>query len=466
MLAGRLTEEQAETLCLAGADAVRLMLLAANARIADLQRSAVSAATPSAAVPVYLKPKVPRKRGRKPGAKPGHPGSRRKTPDKIDARVEHRLAACPCCGGELQRCNRFRKRIVEDIPEQIQPVVTEHTVHRDFCPACKKHVEPVVPDAMPNATLGHHVVALTSYFHYGLGLTLGQTGQILDSHLNTPITAGGLISAWSRMADALEPWYQQIGEQLRQTACLHADETGWRVNGSTHWLWCFCDSDSCLYLIDRSRGGPALQRFFESAFAGTLVTDFWSAYEQVVADDRQFCLAHLLRELEKVDERNTSPPWRAFAKQLRRLVRDGIRLRKRPDYTREKYASRVLLINRRLNRLADDASAGLYADADARRLAERIGKHRDHLFTFLDKPHVPYDNNHAERQIRPAVIMRKNILCNRSEGGSQTQAILMSIYRTLKLRGHDPTKTIAAALREMLATGKLPPLLARAVADG
>ena len=79
---------------------------------------------------------------------------------------------------------------------------------------------------------------------------------------------------------------------------------------------------------------------------------------------------------------------------------------------------------------------------------------------------MPYDNNHAERQIRPAVIMRKNILCNRSPGGADTQAVLMSVYRTLRLRGHDPTSTIAGALREMLSTGKLPPLPAEAVADG
>ena len=466
MLAGRLTETQAATLALAGPDALRLALLAANARIALLQGSAVSAATPSAAVPVHLKASVVKPRRKKPGARDGHPGSRRKTPGKIDAHVEHRLDLCPCCGGELQRCRRTRTRIVEDIPEQITPVVTEHTVHRDYCKHCKKHVEPVVPDAMPSATLGHNVVALTSHFHYGLGLSLGQTEQILTSHLNTPITAGGLISAWSRMAEALLPWYEQIAGELRNTACLHADETGWRVDGSTHWLWCFCDTDACFYLIDRSRGGPALQRFFETAFAGTLVTDFWAAYNQVVAEDRQLCIPHLLRELQKVDERNTAPAWCAFAKLLRRLVRDGIRLRKRPDFSPEKYAARILLINRRLNRLANDATDGRHPDADARRLGERISRYRDHLFTFLDKPAVPFDNNHAERQIRPAVIMRKNILGNRSADGAQTQAVLMSLYRTLRLRGHDPTKTIAAALREMLQTGKLPQLPTKVVAGG
>ena len=79
---------------------------------------------------------------------------------------------------------------------------------------------------------------------------------------------------------------------------------------------------------------------------------------------------------------------------------------------------------------------------------------------------MPFDNNHAERQIRPAVIQRKNILCNRSPAGADTQAVLMSIFRTLKLRGHDPTPTIATALRQLLGTGKLPTLPAARAADG
>src|SRR5688572_7474284 len=158
-------------------------------------------------------PWASRRRRKKPGAKNGHPGTRRRTPATIDARVEHRLDACPCCGGTLQRCNRARRRLVEDIPEQIKPVVTEHTLHRDYCPSCKKHVEPVVPDAMPNATLGHHVIALSSWFHYGLGVTIGQVRDILASHLHTQVTAGGLVDGWRRLAEALEPWYEQIARR-------------------------------------------------------------------------------------------------------------------------------------------------------------------------------------------------------------------------------------------------------------
>jgi transposase len=456
---GRLSEEQAQGLHALGPEAVTFFALAMTRLVGGLP----TASTPSAMVPVYQKPATSRRK-KKPGARDGHEGSRRKTPDRIDARVEHRLEVCPCCGGPVQRCQRARTRIIEDIPHEITPVVTEHTIHRDYCPACKKHVEPVVPDAMANATLGHHVVALSSWFHYGLGVTISQTLDILAKHVHTRVTAGGLVDGWRRLAEALEPWYEQIAEQAKAAAVLHADETGWRVDGQTHWLWCFCNPRTCYYLIDQSRGGPALQRFFTEAYQGTLVSDFWAAYEQVAAEDNQYCLVHLLRELLKVDERNGSAEWKGFAKQLRRLVHDGIRLRKRPNFiaARRDYASRIPLIHRRLCGLAD----ATYDDADTRRLGERISRHRDHLFTFLDKPQVPFENNLAERQIRPAVIIRKNQLGNRSADGAWTQAVLMSVYRTLRLRGQDPTKTIAEALRTLLQTGTLPQLPVEAVADG
>ena len=431
MLTGTLTEAQAGAIAAMGPEAVTLALMAASVKFAAEVRAGVS--TPPGMVPVYEKPGVDKGRRRKrPGAKAGHPGSRRQVPVQVDERQEHRLEVCWCCGGELQRCDRTRTRIIEEIPADITPVVTEHTIHRDYCPNCKKHVEPAVPDAMPNATPGHHAVALSGFFHYGLGLSIEQSRDLLGGHLQMQITAGGLMSAWGRMAEAISPWYDAIHDQLLDTACLHADETGWRVDGATYWLWCFCDRSTCYYQIDKSRGSAALQRFFTRALEGTLVSDFWATCDGVVCDDRQVCLVHLLRELEKVGLTNTSQEWVAFSKQLKRLVEDGLRLRKRPDFTPDQYRSRITLIHRRLVALSEAD----YTDPDTKRLADRLQRFRDFYFTFLDKPSVPPDNNPAERQIRPAVIMRKNILCNRSDQGAQTQAILMTVFRTLKLRGH------------------------------
>ncbi len=64
------------------------------------------------------------------------------------------------------------------------------------------------------------------------------------------------------------------------------------------------------------------------------------------------------------------------------------------------------------------------------RLIKRLRRHASELFTVLDHPEVPFDNNHGERQIRPAVIARKNSYANGSEDGAETQAILTSVIRS------------------------------------
>jgi len=468
-LRGELTEAQARQLYDFGPEAVTFALAAAARRIAELESrlhpvpaaSAVSPSTPFGMIPVYAKPNA-RRRSKKPGARNGHAGARRAQPTSIDRQEEHRLERCPDCAGPLQRCRRVRSRIIEDIPEPIRPVVTEHLIHRDYCPRCQKHVEPVVPDALPHAALGHHLVGLTSWLHYGLGITIDQIIEVLTYHLHLPLTAGGLLQAWRRVAEILALWYDEIAAQAKASAVLHADETGWRVNGQTCWLWCFANAQVCYYMIDRNRGSPALARFFQDTFDGVLVTDFWSAYASVEAYDRQYCLVHLLRELEKVDLRNVSAEWRRFAKHLRRLLRDGFRLKRRTDLSAGTYTRRCTQLNRRLAAL----SAAAWRDDDARRLARRLTKHGEHILTFLDYPEVPADNNFAERQIRPAVILRKNSQSNRSERGAVTQGVLMSVYRTLKLRGLDPTRAIAEALKTHVASGQLPPLPEAAIANG
>ncbi|MCX7012256.1 MAG: IS66 family transposase [Candidatus Sumerlaeota bacterium] len=466
-LRGELSEAQARELYRLGPEAVTLALLAAARRIADLQArleapKAIEPSTPSGQLPPYAKPSSGRRRRKRAGAKVGHEGHRRAAPPRIDRRVEHRLERCPECGGALQRCRRVRTRLIEDLPETLRTEVTEHTIHRDYCPRCRRHIEPVVADALPHAAIGHRLVSMTSWFHYGLGVTIDQILSILGYHLNTRLTAGGLVAAWQRLAEILEPWYHQIAQAARASAVLHADETGSRVDGRCQWLWCFACRDLCYYLIDPSRGEPALRKFFTEAFDGVLVRDFWAAYDAVLAGDHQCCLVHLLRELEKVDQRNASDEWKGFAKTLRRLVHDGIRLRKRADFTPARYAGLIRRIDRRLLALAQ----GTYLDGDAARLAARLDRHRDNLFTFLDRPEVPYENNFAERMIRPAVVLRKNHQSNRSQKGAATQALLMSVYQTLKLRGHDPTQTITHALRTYLQTGSLPPLPAPTIADG
>jgi hypothetical protein len=150
-LDGQLSDTQAEELAGLDAALVKLAFLAAAQRIAELKAridgpAKVDPSTPSGQRPIYTKPPA-KKRKAKPGAKPGHRGTRRPQPQRIDEHKEHRLERCPVCDGELQRCAQTRTRTIEDILEGLHTTVTLHTIHRDYCPHCKKHVEPTVAPA-------------------------------------------------------------------------------------------------------------------------------------------------------------------------------------------------------------------------------------------------------------------------------------------------------------------------------
>ena len=455
-----LTEQQAREIFAQGEEAVvfALLSLAKLAAQGNPAADSNSPAAPSGMKPTHLKPSTTSKRKKKPGRKPGHVGTRRPKPppERIDSREEHQADRCPDCGGPLNHCSETRKRYIEDIPRDLRPVVTEHVIHRDWCSRCQKKVEPPVPDALRGSPLGHRVLVLTAWLHYALGNTLAQIIDVLGFHLQFRLTRGGLLQMWYRLQEVLYPWYEQIQRDALDSAVLHADETGWRVNGNTHWLWCFTTPRLTYYMIHRSRGHPALLEFFISEFAGILVSDFWAAYNAVACALRQTCLVHLLRDLKQVEKyKSTAYDWPAFAKLLRRLLGDAIRLwRLRGDLPGETYASRRARLTQRLQSLIETA----WSNTEARRLIKRLRRHQADLFTFLDHNAVPFDNNHAEREVRPAVIIRKNSYGNRSDAGADAQAVLMTIFRTLKQRSHQPMDTIVQALRTYILTGKLPSL--------
>ena len=448
-----LTREEAERILALGPEAAIFVMLELSARLAEQHKDLPSPTTPSGMVPPYQKP-TSSKRHKTPGAKPGHPGRRRPPPPEITHHDEHPpLTHCPQCGSAVGAPAGRRFRLIEEIAET-QPEVTKHSIPRHWCPQCKKLVEPPVVDAMPGATFGHRLVALTAWLHYGVGTTISQVVAVLNHHLHFTLSPGGLVNAWQGLAAILLAWYTEIGEQVKACGVLHADETGWRVSGRTHWLWCFTTRKATYYMIDHSRGSPALSKFFTSAFDGILVTDFWAAYNAVVCTARQACLPHLFRELDKTDDADPSAPWARFSKKLKRLLRDAIRLGKRDGLPPERHASRRARLDKRLAALLDTESS----NKNVKRLLKRLRRYRDALFTFLDHPGTPSDNNHAEREIRPAVVMRKTSLCNRSENGANAQAVFMSVYRTLKLRGLDPLETIVSALKHYVRTASLPPL--------
>jgi transposase len=406
---------------------------------------------PSGSKPPYEKENIHRsKKGRKrPGRKKGHPGASRKMPEAVDGEVEHTLSLCPHCGQPLGESFETTDRTIEDIPPPKARVI-RHRKHRYWCCNCNEVVEPVVIEALPGGRIGLNVLVLGAWMHYAAGMSLGNLVRLFRFASGLPLTPSGLIQAWRRIAEYLEPYYEQIRKKVQNARALHADETGWRVSGITYWLWCFATKAWCFYVIRKDRSRRVVRSVLGDLLQGILICDFWGAYNAIVAIAKQRCLFHLFTELLKVDKRNKTPQWTSFRRGLKRLLKDGIRL----AANRKVYSDPVFA--RRKQHLLDRLDAilhGEYQDRDSRRLVKRLRRHRDEIFTFLDYPEVSPFNNHGEQQMRKPVQVRRISHGNRSDRAAHTQEILMTLFRSMELQGRDPIKEVLR-LVQLAVAGK------------
>lgn len=427
----------------------KILELAHKAEQWDRQSApAVDPLQPSATVAPFKKPAAPRRR-RKPGRKAGHPGACRPVPETIDARVEHRLETCPDCGHPVGNPIRSHTRLIEDLePGTVN--THAHTVHGHWCGHCHKIVTPTVTAALPRATLGLNLVIYSAWMHYRLGISVGNLLAILQHLFGLRVSAGGLTQSWIRLGETLAPYGVQLEQAIRQAGVLHADETGWRVNGTTHWLWAFCTEDLAYFRIERRRNAEVVYAVLGEFFDGLLVCDFYAAYNAVETWAKQRCLFHLFAELRRVDQRNTSIPWRDARRRIQRLFQDAIRLKiRRPELEPSVYQRR----KRRLHQRLDELIATSFPDKDATRLIKRLANFRGELLTFLDHDDLPPTNNRGEQEMRTPVMTRKVCQHNRSEAGAETHALLLSLFRTAELRGHDPL-TFLRQLTEAAIAGK------------
>ena len=190
-----------------------------------------------------------------------------------------------------------------------------------------------------------------------------------------------------------------------------------------------------------------MEEVLGTIFKGILICDFWGAYNKISALAKQRCFYHLFTELVKVDKHNSSSEWRAFRKKLSRLLKDAIRLSEKQSQLRsEDFIRKKGRLYKRLDRLLTTD----HECKDTRRLIKRLKRHKDELLTFLECKRVSPYNNHAEQQMRKAVLARKVSQQNRSEQGVKVQAILMTLFRTAELQGQNPVETILSAAKSTI----------------
>ena len=370
----------------------------------------------------------------------GRPGVFRALAVNPDRIVESLAECCPHCAHQLSPADQpgFHAYDHIELPP-IRPVVTRIHRHRGTCPHCRRGFSAAPPAGMPpGSPFGPDLTALIVHLHVTQAIGFERLAQLLDEVFGIRISEGAIANLIARAQTPLTASAATIAAEVRASPVVASDETSARVKGQNWWQWVLLSSTAIHHLIVDSRGAAVLDEFLGDAKPEVWVADRYAA-QAGHADQRQLCLAHLLRDAQYAIDSGDTGFAPGFHKLLQRAVGIGQRRADLKDSTLAQYRADL---DRRLDRLL----AATPTTEAGRKLAQGIRKCRGDLFLFITRRDVPATNNDCERALRPSVIFRKVTGGFRSDWGAQTYAAAASVIATGRLHGHSALQALQAAL--------------------
>lgn len=382
--------------------------------------------------PSWVKPNLSLHREikrKKPGPKVGHIPYWRRMPKDEEVNRCFALAPrqCPNCRNDLSEPSTWHPHTQLDIPPENKIQITRFYIGYPYCKCCRKMVSLPLDQRQGVITFskyGPRFHGYVSYWKFGLGLTLGKIRKKLRDEYQVEVSTGELSEILKNTAKALDFLYQELGKMIRNQDCIYVDETGWRLDGDNFYLWSFSNDRISYFRIQKSRGSKLLIALLGKAFPGILISDFYSAYNTIKCR-KQKCWVHILREVRDLKQKFPDCfEIKFFLKRMKYFYHRGVELQKRYQQGKDIYQAYCSL-----REATDKWSLRIWRAPDLNRLGHRLKKHRASLYTFIYE-NIDATNNRAERELRPAVLMRKVSHGNRSNQGAHIQEVILSLVRS------------------------------------
>ena len=343
---------------------------------------------------------------KKVGGQVGHEGNtlqRKEFPDKI---VKHSPKTCVCCSASLATCTEelVSTRQVFDIP----PIVvkcTEHQTYKKKC-SCGYITEASFPlHVAAPVQYGENVESMIAYLHTRQYLPYQRMQELLNTVMGLAISTGGINNILKRFAKKATPLYDIIKEKIKAATVVGVDETGININGKTNWGWTWQNSTLTYIVFAVSRGFKTVLEVFPNGLLNVvLVQDRWACHFKTPAKAHQMCTAHLLRDINYINELYENKC--EWATEFKALLLEAINLKKELkiiDYYHHNIKRQAVFEKMQLCLTRPIASEHIKAV----KLQKTMLARKDCILNFLLYFNVPPDNNGSERAIRNIKVKQK-----------------------------------------------------------
>lgn len=345
--------------------------------------------------------------------------------------IEVGAKRCSECDVDLEGEKRELIKVnqITELPER-QAEVIEVRQYAVMCPCCRQRQVADPPTGLEmERAFGSRLEATVVYYRQEQHMSYQRTQKaLLDLH-GVVISQGGIDKIMQRSGQQALAQMPEIEAAIRQNGVIYCDETGSRVKGNNWWEWVFWTTTAVLHVLRFNRSSDVIKDVMADGQAEVWVSDCYLAQLKAPAQQRQLCMAHQLRNLQKVVDANSDLRW---PQAMQFLFRYAIHLHhQRDQLSPRQFADRVA----RVERYTDYLLQRSLGPPDAAKLLRRYLKYRQHLFVFLYRTDVEPTNNVAERALRHSVIHRKVTGCFRSDWGAKAYAALASVIDTAELSG-------------------------------
>lgn len=389
------------------------------------------------------------------GGKHGHKGYGRKIPDLPEIEIIHQIpaeqACCSCCGKPLADTGLTEDAYEIDMEIKLVRIkhIRKRAVHTCDCSAKRFVTATKPPQVIPKGKYTHTFIAYMVVMKYLFQIPLHRVLQMMDMR-GLRLTESTFFDIFHTLKDRLTPLYNRLVEINQSADHWHIDETGWKMfaptdkkNNANWWLWVFACKQTVVYVVDASRSASVLLKHFKALAIGTVSSDRYSSYLKLsrlcAGIINAFCWAHVRRDFLKAGKEHIrlqawSLLWLVRIRQLYRLNRE--RLSATDDGPATTEAQTAL----------EQGVALFFAQIDGelrsselhpkqRKILRNARKNQEALCVFVHRPHVPMDNNRAERLLRLAALGRKNYYGCHAEWSADFTAICLTILQTATMHG-------------------------------